>query len=119
MAAGITLQVMVDITAAVVVADHIKAGITETLRRIIIMGGISGSRMLADNTEFILSIKPNRTMSDDKTKRRPLDASRINIHEEYEVNWWCHELGITKAQLVAAVNAVGTSAAAVKKHLGK
>lgn len=58
-------------------------------------------------------------MPDDKTKRRPLDSSRINIHEPYEVNWWCDELGCTKAQLIAAVNAVGTSAAAVKKYLGK
>lgn len=58
-------------------------------------------------------------MSDDKTKRRPLDSSRINVHEEYEVNWWCAEFRCTKAQLVAAVNAVGTSVAAVKKYLGK
>lgn len=58
-------------------------------------------------------------MSDDKTKRRPQDASRINIHEDYEVNWWTHELNVSKAELVAAVKAVGTSAAAVRKHLGK
>lgn len=58
-------------------------------------------------------------MSDDLTKRRPLDASRINIHEEYELNWWSHDLGVTKAQIIAAVKAVGTSAMAVKKHLGK
>jgi hypothetical protein len=58
-------------------------------------------------------------MSDDKTKRRPLDSSRINIHQSYEVNWWCDELKCTKAQLIAAVNAVGTSAAAVRKYLKK
>lgn len=58
-------------------------------------------------------------MPDNLQKRRPLDAARINIHEPYEVNWWCEELGVTKAQLEAPVKAVGPSAAAVRKHLGK
>lgn len=58
-------------------------------------------------------------MSDDKTKRRPQDASKINIHEDYEVRWWCGEFGCTKDQLIAAVKAVGVSAAAVRKHLGR
>lgn len=58
-------------------------------------------------------------MPDDKTKKRPQDASRVNIHEPYEVNYWCDALSCTKAQLISAVNAVGTSAAAVRKYLGK
>jgi len=58
-------------------------------------------------------------MPDDLTKKRPLDASRINIYEQYEVNWWCAELGVSRAHLIAAVQAVGTSAAAVRKHLGR
>ena len=58
-------------------------------------------------------------MPDDKTKTRPQDSSKINIHEDYEVRWWCGELGCTKVELVAAVKAVGVSAAAVRKHLGK
>lgn len=58
-------------------------------------------------------------MGDNLLKRRPLDASRINVHQDYEVNWWCDEFKVTKAQLIAAVNAVGTSASAVKKYLGK
>jgi hypothetical protein len=58
-------------------------------------------------------------MPDDKTKRRPQDASRINVHEQYELNWWCHEFGITEAQLKHAVSMAGTSAAAVRKYLGK
>jgi hypothetical protein len=57
-------------------------------------------------------------MSDDLNKRRPQDSSRVNIHEPWEVNWWCHELNCTKEKLAAAVKAVGTSAAAVRKHLG-
>ena len=58
-------------------------------------------------------------MPDNLQKRRPLDSSRINIHESYEVNWWCHELGVTAAQLKDAVSKVGTSAAAVRRHLGR
>lgn len=58
-------------------------------------------------------------MSDDLTKRRPQDSSKVNVHEPWEVNWWCSEFNCTKAQLVAAVNAVGVSAAAVRKYLGK
>ncbi|MDJ1483485.1 DUF3606 domain-containing protein [Cytophagaceae bacterium YF14B1] len=58
-------------------------------------------------------------MSDDLTKKRPQDASKINIHEPYEVNWWCAELGCTKAQLVAAVKAVGVFVKDVKQYLGK
>ena len=58
-------------------------------------------------------------MSDDLTKRRPQDSNRVNVHEPWEVNWWCAEFNCTKAQLIAAVNAVGVSAAAVRKYLGK
>ena len=58
-------------------------------------------------------------MSDNLTIRQPLDASRINMHESYEVNYWIKRFGVTKAQLQAAVTAVGTGAAAVARHLGK
>jgi hypothetical protein len=58
-------------------------------------------------------------MSDDLTKKRPQDASKVNIHEAWEVEYWCNELRVTKEQLVVAVKAVGVSAAAVRKHLGR
>ena len=58
-------------------------------------------------------------MSDDLTKKRPQDASKINIHEAWEVEYWSKELRCTKEQLVAAVRTVGVSAAAVRKHLGR
>jgi hypothetical protein len=70
--------------------------------------------------DILLKIKKRRSiMSDDLTKRRPQDSSKVNVHEPWEVNWWCDELKCTKAQLVAAVNAVGVSAAAVRRYLGK
>jgi Protein of unknown function (DUF3606) len=56
-------------------------------------------------------------MPDDLTKRRPQDASRINIHEPYEVRWWTHELGCTERQLRDAVEEVGVSANAVRNYL--
>jgi hypothetical protein len=58
-------------------------------------------------------------MADNLQKRRPQDASKVNIHESWEVNWWCDEFNCTKAQLVAAVSKVGVSAAAVRKYFGK
>ena len=58
-------------------------------------------------------------MSDNLKKKGPADRSRINVHEAWEVRWWCKELGCTKAELAAAVHAVGVSASAVRKHLSK
>jgi Protein of unknown function (DUF3606) len=56
-------------------------------------------------------------MPDDLNKRRPEDSSRVNIHEPYEVRWWCDEFNCAEQQLKNAVAQVGTSAAAVRKHL--
>ncbi|MBV9840730.1 MAG: DUF3606 domain-containing protein [Sphingomonadaceae bacterium] len=58
-------------------------------------------------------------MSDDTTLRHPQDASRISLHEDYEVRYWTHKWGVTKEELAAAVNAVGRGADAVARHLGK
>lgn len=58
-------------------------------------------------------------MSDDLNIRRPADASRINLGEAWEVTYWTKKFGVSVAQLQAAVKAVGTSSAAVAKHLGK
>jgi Protein of unknown function (DUF3606) len=58
-------------------------------------------------------------MSDDKTNRGPQDRNRINIHEDYELRDWSKRLGVTPDELKNAVQQVGTSADAVRKHLGK
>ena len=58
-------------------------------------------------------------MSDDLQNRGPADRSKVNVHEAWEVTWWCSKWNITKAQLVAAVSAVGTGAKKVAEHLGK
>jgi hypothetical protein len=58
-------------------------------------------------------------MADDKSKSGSPDNKRIDINDRNEVRDWCKSFGCTEAQLKAAVAAVGTSAAAVRKHLGK
>lgn len=56
-------------------------------------------------------------MPDDKTKVRPQDASRVNVNEPYEVNYWCNKFGCSAAELRAAVAKAGVSATAVEKQL--
>jgi hypothetical protein len=51
--------------------------------------------------------------------KEPADGSRINLHEPYEVNYWCKKFNCTVAKLKEAVQAVGVSAAKVKEHLRK
>lgn len=58
-------------------------------------------------------------MPDNKTKKRPQDASRVNLSQPHEVSYWTKALGCTAAQLRAAVAAVGTSAAKIREHLAK
>ena len=58
-------------------------------------------------------------MSDDLNNRGPQDRQRINVHEKWELAYWTKALGVTEAELIAAVKAVGVSVAAVKAKLGK
>jgi len=58
-------------------------------------------------------------MADDRTKKGPADSSRINVNEDYEIAYWTDALGCTKDQLKKAVEAVGTSAKAVREYLNK
>lgn len=56
-------------------------------------------------------------MADDLTKRGPADRSKFNVHEAWEVRYWCGKFGCTEAQLKLAVKTVGTSAAKVEQAL--
>jgi len=58
-------------------------------------------------------------MSDDKSKTGSPDRDRINLTEDYEVQYWTKEFGITADELRAAVNTVGSTSKAVREHLGK
>lgn len=39
-------------------------------------------------------------MADDKTKKGPTDASKVNVHEDYEVQYWCKKFGCTQLFLL-------------------
>jgi hypothetical protein len=58
-------------------------------------------------------------MAEDLSSRDPQDRSRVNVNETHELRYWTKELGVTEAQLRAAVAAAGTSAQAVRSYLGK
>jgi hypothetical protein len=42
-------------------------------------------------------------MADDKNKTGPQDASRVNVHERYEVEYWSKRFGVTPERLKEAV----------------
>ena len=56
-------------------------------------------------------------MSDDLNKKGPRDASRINVHETWELSYWCKTLGCTPENLKAAVKKVGVMVKDVQKEL--
>ena len=58
-------------------------------------------------------------MSDNLNRRQPEDKRFISLSEAWEITYWTKELGITEAQLRAAIAKVGNGTAAVKKHFGK
>ncbi len=58
-------------------------------------------------------------MADDRSKTGAADRDRINVNEDYELQYWTKALGVSADELRAAVKAVGPTAAAVREHLGK
>ncbi len=53
---------------------------------------------------------------DDKNKRRPQDSSRIDVSEDYELQYWSEKFGVTHEELKKAVAKVGVSADAVAAY---
>jgi hypothetical protein len=58
-------------------------------------------------------------MADDRSKRGPQDRDRINVHEEWEANYWSKKFGVSKQRLQEAVQKVGVMAKDVEKYLKK
>jgi hypothetical protein len=56
---------------------------------------------------------------DDKSKTRPQDALRVNVNEDYEVDYWSGKFGCTREELKAAVKRVGVMAKDVQQELSK
>ncbi len=54
---------------------------------------------------------------DNLTRKDQRDRSKIIMHEDFEVKYWTHALGISREKLQQIVDKVGNSAAAVRKEL--
>ena len=57
-------------------------------------------------------------MADDKTKVAQ-DGRRIDVHQDYELDYWSNKFGVSKDELKAAVQKVGTMTDDVARGLGK
>lgn len=57
-------------------------------------------------------------MADNTANRGQPDRSKINMNEDYEVQYWTKELGVTRDVLQKAIDAVGNSSTEVRKYLG-
>jgi hypothetical protein len=58
-----------------------------------------------------------RHNADDKSKTGPQDATRVNVHERYELEYWSKRFGVTPERLKEAVEKAGTSVTAVEAEL--
>lgn len=58
-------------------------------------------------------------MSDDKNLRGPQDRNRVNVNEDYEVQYWTKKWGVTERQLREAVHRVGVMVTDVERELRK
>ena len=47
------------------------------------------------------------------------DRDRININEDYELQYWSEKFGISREELKAAVEAAGTQVKDVEEYLNK
>jgi hypothetical protein len=60
-----------------------------------------------------------RTGGDDRRKRGPQDRARVNVNEQWEVDYWCEKFGVTPARLRQAVKKAGPMVKDVRRELGK
>ncbi|HXH75593.1 MAG TPA: DUF3606 domain-containing protein [Bacteriovoracaceae bacterium] len=56
-------------------------------------------------------------MSDNLKEKAPHDSSRINVHENYEIQYWTRVLNVSREQLISAVNKVGVMVEDVRSFL--
>ncbi len=56
-------------------------------------------------------------MADDPKKKVPQDASRVNVNQQHELDYWTKKFACTEAELKAAVKAVGDSVSKVEQEL--
>ena len=56
---------------------------------------------------------------DDLHIKRPEDPTKVNIHEDWELDYWSRELHIPKDELIEIVKKVGVYVSDVKEELKK
>jgi len=57
-------------------------------------------------------------LTDDKTKIAQ-DRRRIDVHQGYELDYWSHKFGVSKDELKAALEKVGSMSDDVARELGE
>jgi hypothetical protein len=56
-------------------------------------------------------------MPDNLNRRMPEDPNKININQQWEIDYWTKELQVSESKLKQAVKTVGVMVADVKKWL--
>jgi len=56
-------------------------------------------------------------MADDPKQTGKADDTRINLDQDYEVNYWANEFGVSRDELRGAVAKVGSIVRNVRDHL--
>jgi uncharacterized protein DUF3606 len=56
-------------------------------------------------------------MADDLKQTGKADDARINLDQDYEVNYWANEFGVSRDQLRSAVAKAGPMIRDVRAHL--
>jgi hypothetical protein len=56
---------------------------------------------------------------DDKTKRAPHDSQRVNLAEDYELQYWSRTLGVSEERLRQLVHEHGHMVADIRRALGR
>jgi hypothetical protein len=72
---------------------------------------------LTKSSYWINNVFKEKTMPDNKEKKIPLDKSRVNLSQKYEIEYWCNAFNVSEKQLRNLVNQYGTSVAEIRKHL--
>jgi hypothetical protein len=57
-------------------------------------------------------------MSDNLKDRGPRDGARINVNEEWELNYWTDKFGVSPDDLREAVRQVGDRVEDVERKIG-
>jgi hypothetical protein len=58
-------------------------------------------------------------MPDERMRHGAQDRGRINLGEEYEVEYWTKTLGVSRARLAEIINKVGDGVEAVRREVGR